>query len=561
MPRFHRSRLPQFALIFIMPIFMLACILSATPNDVARLRGRSYRACATSTPLPTPPPPPPQPAQFTPIGQAGWSVSANSFQSGTGNEPSQAIDGDPSTFWHTEFFSPSPPAHPHYLEIDLGGSYTMTMLAYTPKQLDPNGRISSYSFAVSNDGASWNTITSGNFVDGTQTQYAQFSEVTASHIRLTAHSEVNGGPWASVGEFNVGYGTAATSPSAVAAVPTETPYYQVGRHYLYQTALIDGIGIKLADYQHELHPEPARGRMHYFTFEVTNFNSDPLIVPLTQLVFVSEVKGIAGDLVRGQWNNKADVLDIGGYPNVYELDDTPIAPDDTRSITLGLLTPEGTVGEVGIITDWDRPVEFGAPIWFILEEDLTPCEHGEVVDPPTPTKPFASLITPLPPPIGGPITTTTGSGIAIPPTTGYTTSGFGCRLTITGLLDPILCEPGEEFHDGIDIANVKNHPIVAPITGTVIFAGAQISGHDCSFLDDYGSDPPHIGYGNYIVVDGPAYNQRHTMAHLSSFVASVGDTVNQGDVIGYMGSTGCSTAPHTHWSCRIGGAIVDPSTC
>ena len=558
MPNRTRNRVLTIIICCFTPVLLLACIFSSNFDQIARLEGRAYRACATSTPLPTVPPPPPGPVTFTPIPKAGWSATADSYQTGTGNDPQMAIDGDPNSFWHTEFFNPAPPSHPHNLDISLGGTYTMTMVAYTPKQLDPNGRIGNYTIYTSSDGSSWSFATSGSFSNGTATEYASFPEVTASHVRIVANSDVTGGPWTAIGEIDVGYGQSAPAPPGVSPQPTETPYYLVGRFYLNQTALIDGIAIRLVEHQTEMHPEPARGRMHYFTWDVTNYNNDPLVVPMTQLVFISEVRG-ASKLIRGQWNNKADVLDIGGYPNVYELDDTPIDPGETRTITLGILVPDGVVGEVGIITDWERPVEFGAPIWFVLEEDLTPCEHGEVVDPPapTPTEPFAALITPLPP-SGGPITTVTGSGVAIPPTTGVTTHGFGCRLTITGLLDPDLCDPGEEFHDGVDIANVMNHPIVAPITGTVIFAGPDTSFPDCTGM--FGSQSPHIGYGNYIVVDSPAFSQRHLMAHLSSFVVTSGP-VNQGQIIGYMGSTGCSTGPHTHWSCHQGGAAVDPTTC
>jgi hypothetical protein len=555
-----RGRVIALTICCFTPVILLACIFGSNPDQIARLEGRAYRACATSTPPPTLPPPPPGPVTFTAIRKVGWSASADNFQAGTGNEPSNAIDGDPNSFWHTEFFNPSPPAHPHRLDVSLGGTFTMTMVAYTPKQLDPNGRIGNYTIYTSGDGSSWDLATSGSFSNGTATEYATFPEVTASHVRIVAHSDVTGGPWTAIGELDVGYGVSAPLLPVATPAPAETPYYQVGRFYLYQTALIDGIGIRLSNYETTLHPEPTRGRMHYLTWDVTNFSNRPLVVPMTQFVFISEVRG-ENKLIRGQWHNKGDVLTIGDFPDVYELDDTPIDPGQTRTITLGILTPNGVVGEVGVMTDWGRPVEFGAPIWFLLEEDLTPCEHGEVVHPPppTPTEPFAALITPQPPiGVGGPITPVIGSGVAIPPAVGAVTHGFGCRLTITGLLDPGVCDPGEELHDGIDIANLMNQPIIAPITGTVIFAGADTGLPDCSGL--IGSQPPHLGYGNYIVVDSPSYGQRHLMAHLSSFVVTSG-AVNQGDVIGYMGSTGCSTGSHTHWNCTIGGTAVDPNSC
>ncbi len=65
------------------------------------------------------------------------------------------------------------------------------------------------------------------------------------------------------------------------------------------------------------------------------------------------------------------------------------------------------------------------------------------------------------------------------------------------------------------------------------------------------------GYGNYTCVDhGGGLSSCY--AHQSSYAVSVGDSVAQGEVIGYSGNTGSSTGPHLHFEIRVNGAAVDP---
>jgi murein DD-endopeptidase MepM/ murein hydrolase activator NlpD len=103
------------------------------------------------------------------------------------------------------------------------------------------------------------------------------------------------------------------------------------------------------------------------------------------------------------------------------------------------------------------------------------------------------------------------------------------------------------YHRGIDIADKSLPNIVAPASGTVIFAGC------------YGTCPPlgsTYGGSNYawsIQIDhGNGYTTWY--AHLKNIYVKSGQTVSTGQAIGQMGSTGRSTGPHLHFEVRRGSA-------
>lgn len=97
------------------------------------------------------------------------------------------------------------------------------------------------------------------------------------------------------------------------------------------------------------------------------------------------------------------------------------------------------------------------------------------------------------------------------------------------------------YHKGIDIANRAAPNVVAADSGTVIVAGW----------------PDNYGYGNRVIVDhGNGYQTLY--AHLSSIYVRVGQTVNRGDALGKMGSTGRSTGTHLHFEIRKSGTFLNP---
>jgi len=96
-------------------------------------------------------------------------------------------------------------------------------------------------------------------------------------------------------------------------------------------------------------------------------------------------------------------------------------------------------------------------------------------------------------------------------------------------------------HTGLDIAGPIGTPIYAARTGKVVKAQGGYNG----------------GYGNYIVIDhGGGVTTAY--GHSSKLLVEVGEYVEQGQVISFMGSTGRSTGPHLHFEVRINGARQNP---
>ena len=123
------------------------------------------------------------------------------------------------------------------------------------------------------------------------------------------------------------------------------------------------------------------------------------------------------------------------------------------------------------------------------------------------------------------------------PINGSITSGFGYRS------DPFTGET--VFHGGLDIAASEGTPIVAADDGTVTVANG---------VDSWGGE-----YGYYIMIDhGGSYETRYW--HCSSICVTYGQTVQKGEVIAYVGSTGNSTGNHLHFEIRNNGNKTDPTS-
>src|SRR6266699_6783060 len=132
-----------------------------------------------------------------------------------------AIDGTPATFWHTEWSQQTAPL-PHTLVLDLGGQYQVDGLRYLPRQDgSPNGTIAGYEFYVSPDGTTWGTaVAAGTLAADTTEKTVRFTAKAGRYVRLVAVSEMNGQAWTSAAELNV-FGTAVVSPSTGSLIPQQ----------------------------------------------------------------------------------------------------------------------------------------------------------------------------------------------------------------------------------------------------------------------------------------------------------------------------------------------------
>lgn len=121
------------------------------------------------------------------------------------------------------------------------------------------------------------------------------------------------------------------------------------------------------------------------------------------------------------------------------------------------------------------------------------------------------------------------------PTVPHITDGYGER-SLDG-------EDGAaDFHKGIDIAapDCEGEAIEASASGTVLTASDTGDGYGICVVIDHGNDITTL-YG-----------------HMSKCCVNVGDKVEQGQTIGYIGSTGYAYSAHCHFEVRIGSDPVDP---
>jgi murein DD-endopeptidase MepM/ murein hydrolase activator NlpD len=118
------------------------------------------------------------------------------------------------------------------------------------------------------------------------------------------------------------------------------------------------------------------------------------------------------------------------------------------------------------------------------------------------------------------------------PVRGCMTSAFGVQRYMNG-------KPTGNFHGGLDQRSPAGAPVHAVEGGIVkIVRDWNLHGRTVGIDHGQGLESMYL--------------------HMSKVAVAEGDTVKKGDVVGYVGTTGRSTAPHLHWSLYVNGVAVNP---
>ncbi len=131
----------------------------------------------------------------------------------------------------------------------------------------------------------------------------------------------------------------------------------------------------------------------------------------------------------------------------------------------------------------------------------------------------------------GSVPVANASGFMCPVSGYYITDAFGYRW------HPIYNE--YRFHYGVDMATSYGTPVYASKSGTVYMA----TYNDVN--------------GNYVKIDHGDGTETFYL-HFDHYTVSVGQYVSQGEIIGYVGSSGASTGPHLHFELHVNGTAVNP---
>lgn len=122
------------------------------------------------------------------------------------------------------------------------------------------------------------------------------------------------------------------------------------------------------------------------------------------------------------------------------------------------------------------------------------------------------------------------------PVGGEISSLFGLKRSYNG-------EPVTSYHKGLDIAAAAGTPVLSMGGGRVVLTGRE--------------DDGFVVHGNTVIVDH-GQGLVSVYLHMQEVTVQEGELVHSGSIIGRVGDSGISTAPHLHWGTYLYGTSVDP---
>lgn len=120
------------------------------------------------------------------VDQSTMTATASSYQQ-DGSNPSNVLDGNPSTMWHSDW---SNTTMPHWIDLEMAEPTKIAGLVYTPRQTGTNGNVTSYEIQVLVDGK-YVTHATGTLPNNSETKEITFDPITTTNVRLVYNQAVN----------------------------------------------------------------------------------------------------------------------------------------------------------------------------------------------------------------------------------------------------------------------------------------------------------------------------------------------------------------------------------
>ncbi len=144
-------------------------------------------------------------AIFRPI-DGIWSLVFVDSQDPIGYPGTNAFDGNPNTFWHTEWRSGQVTTNPpHEIQINTGSSKAINGFTYLPRQDEiSNGNIGQYEFYISDSSTTWGTpVMTGTFSNTSTLKTVSFPAKTGRYIKLRGLTDASGSNYMNIAELDI----------------------------------------------------------------------------------------------------------------------------------------------------------------------------------------------------------------------------------------------------------------------------------------------------------------------------------------------------------------------